>query len=81
MRPCQFANVFGKPGEGIHKSRILGMATVDLVLTILLAILITWFKKWNFVDGIIVFTCLMIFSVIVHKFFCVETALTKKLLP
>ncbi len=76
MKPCQYANIFGKPGEGVHKFRILGVAAVDLILTVILAILLAKWMKWNI---ILVFVSLMILSVIVHKFFCVQTTLTKKI--
>ena len=36
--PCPYANLFGVPGQGVHETRILGIAFVDLFLTILLSL-------------------------------------------
>ena len=36
--PCPYANLFGVPGQGVHATRILGIAFVDLFLTILLSL-------------------------------------------
>lgn len=73
---CQHADIFGKPNEGVHKQRLFGMAAVDLIATAALAGIITYFTKKNF---ILVFLALMLLAVVVHKIFCVETALNKKL--
>ena len=45
---CPYANLFGKPHEGIHRTRILGFALTDTVVTILAAAATAWFFKGNF---------------------------------
>jgi len=40
--PCPYANLFGVPGEGVHATRIFGLALVDTLLTLLLAIATAW---------------------------------------
>jgi hypothetical protein len=35
---CPYANLFGVPGQGVHATRIFGIAFVDTVLTLLLAL-------------------------------------------
>lgn len=45
---CPYADIFGKPHEGIHKTRILGFALVDTVLTILAAAATALLFKGNF---------------------------------
>ena len=76
MNLCQYKNYFGAPNTGIHKYRILGFAAVDLGLTILAAIFISYIFKVNPIISIFGF---MILSVITHKIFCVDTASNKAL--
>lgn len=73
MELCKYRDIFGKPNEGVHKHRIFGLAVVDLGMTIILAILIARWKRWNI---LVVFTVLMILGLIMHKIFCVKTKLT-----
>lgn len=73
---CQYAEIFGKPGEGVHAHRILGMATVDLSLTIMAAMLIALYWKLN---AFMVFIGLMLLGIMMHWWFCVPTALNRGL--
>lgn len=75
MSLCKFANIFGEPGTGVHKTRVLGVAAVDLGLTVVLAVIFAWLLKMNV---IFVFIVLMLLSLIVHRIFCVKTTLTVK---
>lgn len=76
MNLCKWKDIFGKPKEGMHKYRIFGMATVDLVATILLAYVISLsVPRWNF---FIILAVLLALSVVVHKMFCVKTTLSEK---
>lgn len=74
---CIFArwkNLFGTPGEGSHKTRFLGMALVDIVLTVVLALVISVWKKLNFFA---VFIGLFILAQIFHLLFGVDTTVAK----
>jgi hypothetical protein len=81
---CQYKDIFGKPGQGIHSIRIFGFAAVDLVATIAIAILITFiipipksaysFYIKTFI-GCLVLVALLLLSIAIHKMFCVETKL------
>ena len=31
---CEFKDIFGKPGEGVHSIRIANFAIIDILLTI-----------------------------------------------
>lgn len=73
---CSYKNLFGIPGEGIHKYRIFGVAAVDLGLTLAVALILSRWQKVNF---LLVFIGLMMLSVFVHKFFCVKTTLTERI--
>ena len=35
---CPYANILGVPGQGVHATRIFGIAFVDTFLTLLLAL-------------------------------------------
>ena len=37
---CKYKNILGEPKKGLHNYRFLGVAVVDLLLTILLAYII-----------------------------------------
>lgn len=56
--PCPYANLFGVPGQGVHATRIFGIALIDTLLTLLLAIATAWATNtsilYNFVFWFIV---------------------------
>lgn len=62
---CQYKNIFGVPGQGLHRYRIFGVALVDLLLTVIVAYFIGDFWK-----SLII---LLLLSVLVHLLFCVDT--------
>lgn len=73
---CQYKDIFGKPNEGAHKHRLFGVAAVDLIGTVVISYLIArWLKKsfW------LIFIIAMLLGVFLHKLFCVDTALNKKI--
>ena len=45
MSLCKYKNAFGKPDKGLHSYRFLGLAIVDVMLTIIAAILISYFSN------------------------------------
>lgn len=73
---CSKKDMFGKPGEGVHAYRFAGVAVVDLAMTAAAAAALA---KWQDKSFIMCFFALMILAVFMHKLFCVETALNKKL--
>jgi Flp pilus assembly protein TadB len=75
---CKYRHVFGKEKEGIHSYRVFNIAIVDLLATLVAAVIISLFAKVNVV---LVFFVLMVLSVLLHKLFCVESTLTKTILP
>ena len=72
-----YKDAFGKPGVGVHRARVFGMAATDVVGTALIALAISW--AW---DGVSVasfsvcFATLVVASLFVHRLFRVDTALT-----
>ena len=79
MNICPFkkySNIFGVPNTGVHSYRFLGTAVVDYILTILLALLLTWIT-----DIPIVLTTIFSFiiGIIFHILFGVKTNTLKYL--
>jgi len=78
MTLCKYKDMFGKPNEGPHSYRIFNIAIVDTLLTIIIGYLIAKFFKLKLLHVLIF---LFILGTITHKLLCVETTLTKLLLP
>lgn len=76
---CQYKDIFGKSGQGIHSIRIFNIAVVDMLLTILAAVLIGKYFRLNVKGMIWVFAVLLLMSLVIHEAFCVDTTLTKLL--
>ena len=50
MSLCKFkdyADIFGKPNEGIHSTRIGGYAFVDILGTLIIAVLLSYYCNLN----------------------------------
>lgn len=69
---CRYKNIFGKPYEGFHESRLFGFATNDIIGTIIIALVIAYYNKLNYVNTLFV---TFLFVVLIHRLFCVNTAL------
>lgn len=74
MNFCKYRNVFGEPGKGAHSYRILNIAIIDVIFTILLALLICWITKWSFWRTLVV---TFLIGILAHRLFCVRTTLDK----
>lgn len=71
---CQYKNIFGKPNQGIHSYRIANIAIVDLILTIILAYIISQYMNNSF---IYVFMAIFITGILLHRLFCVNTTINQ----
>jgi hypothetical protein len=71
---CQYKDIFGKPNKGIHRYRIFNITIVDVLLTILLALFISYIFKFNFW---IILLIIFLIGIIIHRMFCVRTTLDK----
>ena len=76
MLTCQYQNIFGAPGEGPHSYRFMGVAAVDIFLTILAAIAIAATTNRSLLKT---FGVLMIVAIFFHWMFCVPTTITRAL--
>jgi hypothetical protein len=71
---CRYRHIFGVENEGVHKYRLLNIAIVDTVLTMIVAFTFALYFKISF---LLVFFVLLIIATLLHRLFCVETTLTK----
>ncbi len=69
---CQYKNIFGKPNEGFHQDRFLGLAINDIIGTIIIGFAISYYFE---IELLKVFIGLTVFVILIHKLFCVDTAL------
>jgi hypothetical protein len=81
---CKYKNLFGELGKGVHSIRILNIAVVDVISTLILAFVIHqfilekileihWISIWWVIIG-----C-FISGIIIHRLFCVRTTIDKLL--
>ena len=78
MDLCKYKNILGVPGQGPHSYRIFNIAIVDVILTIILAYIISYLFKISFVKTSII---LFILGILLHRLFCVRTTIDKLLFP
>lgn len=84
MNLCKFSKIGGKVGKGIHSYRILDIAIVDVIMTIIGAYIIHHFyptlvhPEYNLP---IITAGLFVFGIICHRLFCVRTTVDKFLFP
>ncbi len=73
---CKYRNILGKPGKGAH-FHVLGIAVVDLALTVGAVLLFAWWRKWDWKVTLFAFIVVMVLAILVHRLFCVNTTITK----
>jgi uncharacterized membrane protein YcaP (DUF421 family) len=72
---CNYYNILGEVGKGVHSYRIFDIAIVDVIFTILAAFLISqYYPKIPFGLSLIV---LFLLGIVMHRIFCVKTTLDK----
>ena len=69
-----YKNIFGKEGTGLHRFRLLDVALVDYLLSILSAILFSAITKFPLVLSTIL---IFILGIILHMLFGVKTSAVK----
>lgn len=74
MKP--YKNMFGKMGQGIHNYRVMNTAIVDYILTLVGAVVITYYFK---IPLVLTTILLFILGVFVHFIFGVNTNTIKYL--
>ena len=87
MSLCKYSTIFGKPNEGSHKTHMFGVAVFDTVGTMFLALIGAWISKYykcklTFTQLFFAwFLILFILSIILHRLFCVRSAVDRLLFP
>jgi len=78
MDLCKYKNILGVPNKGIHSYRFFGIAIVDVIMTILFALFLSYFFSISFF-----YICIFLFlaGIIMHRIFCVRTTIDKLLFP
>lgn len=69
--PCPYSNILGIPGQGFHSTRIFGLALYDILATIVLAVIVSYFFKVSVIKS---FIGLFILGEILHYLFGSNTA-------
>ena len=75
---CPYRNALGIPGKGIHSYRLFNIAIMDVIMTVIGALVISYFFKWNFIWTLL---GLFLAGIILHRLFCVRTTVDKFLFP
>jgi hypothetical protein len=74
-RSCPFKDIFGKPGTGVHSTRIANFAVADTLMTIIGAFLISKYFQKPFLITLLLFFLL---GELLHWVFCVDTTFILK---
>lgn len=74
MNLCKYKDIFGKPNEGVHSIRLFNIAVVDVISTIIVAFLFSYYFKWNFLYSLLGF---FLVGILFHRLFCVKTTVDK----
>ena len=78
MGLCQYKNILGIPEQGIHSYRFFNLAVADVTMTIIGALLLAYFFKWNMVYTVV---GAFLLGLVLHRLFCVRTTIDKLLFP
>ena len=78
MNFCKYKNILGFPKKGVHSRRIYGFALFDISMTIIAAMLISYFYGFSFIYTAL---ALFILGILLHRLFCVRTTGDKLLFP
>jgi len=76
---CDYKDIFGKPREGAHSYRILDIAVVDFLLTIVLAYITTLLFKRNGKNVNFFYSLAMwlVIATFLHWLFCVDSTFVR----
>jgi uncharacterized membrane protein len=75
---CKYRNALGVPGKGAHSIRLIGVAIVDVIMTLVGAYIIAYFARTSFAWTA---AGLFLLGIILHRMFCVRTTIDKLLFP
>jgi len=73
---CEYKDVLGAPGEGVHAYRAFDIAIVDVIMMIIAAIFISRTYTRKFIPVLFI---LFLTGILAHRAFCVRTTVDKLL--
>ena len=73
---CKYRNIFGKPGKGLHRFRIFGLAAVDIALTFVLAWLVHMLALVQYSYWQVLLGCFAL-GMVMHRIFCGKTPIDR----
>jgi len=71
---CSYRHIFGVEGQGIHSVRIFDVALVDLLMTLLVGVFISYYFSY---DIYLTWFVLLVLGIIFHRLFCVNSTINK----
>jgi len=66
----QYRDMFGKPGTGVHQYKLKGTSIVDYILTIVAAMILTYFTE---IPLVLTTIGLLLAGIIFHKLFGIQS--------
>lgn len=77
IRLCEYRDLFGKVGEGVHSYRIANIAIFDVIATVLGALFLhILFPSYRFLT---ILAVLFLLGIFLHHLFCVRTTIDRLL--
>jgi hypothetical protein len=81
---CKYKNIFGEPGKGAHSIRIFNIAIIDVLATLILAlvihqIILEQLLYIHYISIWLVIGLCFLAGIISHRLFCVPTTIDKLL--
>jgi hypothetical protein len=72
---CPYKDALGKVGEGVHSYRVFDIAIMDVILTVIGAMIIHFFMpQYRFT---VILASLFAAGIVLHRMFCVRTTVDK----
>ena len=75
---CSYRYIIGKPNEGVHRYRFMGIAIFDVAFVIVVAFLLHFFFHFHFIYTLLI---LFLLGILFHRLFCVRTTVDRWLFP
>ena len=74
---CKYKDIFGKPNVGIRQTyRLFDVSLVDAIPAILLGVVLARLLNVHWLVGVLLS---FVLGIIVHKLFCVNTSINRRL--
>ena len=71
---CKYKSIFGEPNTGLHSYRFMGVAIVDVLMTVIGAVILAWYFRLPYLYTIV---AAFVIGIALHRLFCVRTTVDK----